>query len=196
MTRPLHFFILAIAVYFGWQAFRPDNFKIENKTVNGDTNERAGIKTLPSLSRPVDRLLNIYRVVPGVKFEIVLAAFRYGAKYDIEAELLLCIAFVESSFRADASNDHCVGLYQVRPGIWAKHFGLDRSRLSEIDYNTKAAAMILRYYIDLAGDTWRGVHFYNNGPSGKYNNRRYVLKVRKLYNRLSAGGGLNEKVKP
>jgi len=114
--------------------------------------------------------------------EIVIAAYRYGRKYGIEPELLLAMAFVESSFNPHAVNHGCYGVYQINYHIWHKVMALNPYKLLEIDYNTEAACQILSGYIARCnGDVFRAVHWFNNGPSGKYNNRKYVLKVRKFY---------------
>lgn len=120
--------------------------------------------------------------VTGAPFDIVHAAVRYGRIMDIEPELLLAMAMVESSFRPAVVRSGCWGLYQVRFSIWRKAMHLDRARMLEVDYNTWAAARILDHYRLLAGgDLWRAVHLYNNGPSGKYDNRGYASKVREFY---------------
>jgi soluble lytic murein transglycosylase-like protein len=126
----------------------------------------------------LDRLV----LVTGAPFEVVHAAVRYGRVMDLEPELLLAMARVESTFNPAAQSHGCMGLYQVRFSIWRRAMHLDRARMLEVDYNTWAAARILDHYRLLAGgDLWRAVHLYNNGPGGKYDNREYAVKVREFY---------------
>jgi soluble lytic murein transglycosylase-like protein len=117
----------------------------------------------------------------------VMAAYRYGRKYDLEPELLLAIAYVESSFRPNVINHGCYGLMQVSLATWKSKLQLNADGLLEINYNMDKGAWILKHYIIKSGDVWRGVFMYTNGYRGR--NMKYVPKVRKFYRGI---GGMNE----
>jgi soluble lytic murein transglycosylase-like protein len=120
-------------------------------------------------------------IAPKLRPEIVMAAFRYGVKYDINPALLLAIAYVESSFNPLARSRSSIGLMGINYKVWRKELSLEFNRLYEVNYNMDNGAFILRHYITKSGDVWKGVHWYNSGPSGKYNNRRYVSAVKRAY---------------
>ena len=136
----------------------------------------------------IDSIASTYQkclLIAPLSPEIVMAAFRYGAIYDIDPELLLAIAFVESSFNPFARNMQSHGLLQINCKVWRKAISLDMSRIYEINYNMDKGAFILKHYIIKSGDVWKAVHWFNNGPSGKYNNRRYAVRVRAVYEKLT-----------
>jgi hypothetical protein len=138
----------------------------------------------------IDRMTSVYQkclMIAPLDSQIVIAAFRYGAKYGIEPELLLAMAFVESSFHPLARNIQCHGLLQINYNVWKKQLALDPYKLLEIDYNMDKGARILRIWIDAKhGDIWAGVFAFNNGYRGR--NMTYVPKVRKFYRGI---GGIN-----
>jgi hypothetical protein len=135
-----------------------------------------------------DRMASIYQKCPTASMEIILAAFKYGRQYQIEPELLLAIAYVESSFRPWVVNAGCYGLMQVSLATWKSKLQLNVGSLLEVDYNMDKGAAILRWWIDAChGDLWKAVHRYNCGY--KYRNMTYVPKVRKFYRGI---GGENE----
>jgi soluble lytic murein transglycosylase-like protein len=120
--------------------------------------------------------------VTGAPFEVVHAAVRYGRVMDLEPELLLAMARVESTFRPTAQSHGCMGLYQVRFSIWRNAMHLDRARMLEVDYNTWAAVRIIDHYrLKANGDLPLALYWYNNGPGGKYDNRGYAPKVSGFY---------------
>jgi soluble lytic murein transglycosylase-like protein len=112
----------------------------------------------------------------------VIAAFRYGVKYDIDPKLLLAIAFVESSFNPLARSKSSIGLMGINYKVWRKELSLDLYKLWAIDYNMDKGAFILKHYITKSGDVWKGVFMYTNGYKGR--NMKYVPKVQTIYNKL------------
>ena len=134
----------------------------------------------------VDSMVATYQkcllIAPKLRPEIVMAAFRYGVKYRINPDLLLAIAFVESSFNPAKSNRGCIGLMQINYRVWRKELSLNLYKLWEIDYNMDKGALILRRYINKSGDLWQGVHLYNNGYRGQ--NMAYVPKVKAMYKKI------------
>jgi len=136
----------------------------------------------------LNRMASISQKCPTATTEIIMAAFKYGRIYNVEPELLLAIAFVESSFRPNVVNHGCYGIYQINYHVWHKVMSLNPYKLLEIDYNTEIACKILKHYITKSGDVWKAVFRYNNGY--KYRNMNYVPKVRKFYRGI---GGESEK---
>ncbi len=133
-----------------------------------------------------DRMSATYQkclhIASKLRPEIVMAAYRYGAIYGIEPELLLAIAYVESSFNPLARSKSSIGLMGINYRVWRKELSLEFNRLYEVDYNMGKGALILRRYINKSGDLWQGVHLYNNGYRGQ--NMAYVPKVKAMYKKI------------
>jgi hypothetical protein len=130
-----------------------------------------------------NRMAAISQKCPTATTEIILAAFKYGRQYRIEPELLLAIAYVESSFIPTRHSRSSFGLMGVNYGVWRKALHLNVGSLLEVDYNMHQGARILRWWIDAChGDLWLAVHRYNNGY--KYKNENYVPRVRAAYGRI------------
>jgi soluble lytic murein transglycosylase-like protein len=140
---------------------------------------RNEVRVADSMSATYQKCLHI---APKLRPEIVMAAFRYGAIYGIEPELLLAIAYVESSFNPMARSKSSIGLMGINYRVWRKELSLDFDSLYEVDYNMGKGALILRHYITKSGDVWKGVHLYNNGYRGC--NMAYVPKVCKIYRQI------------
>lgn len=172
MKRTMQFLILVIAIFLVWQVVRPGTFS-DSAAVLPDVSVNHSNEML------CNRLVAIYRVFPGVDFEIILAAFKAGKQYGIEPELLLAIAFTESSFRPGVINAGCYGLMGISAKIWKP----DMSRIFEIDYNVQQGARILRYYIGLRhGDIQKALHLYNSGF--KLRDTGYSKKVLRLFYKI------------
>jgi hypothetical protein len=130
-----------------------------------------------------DRMASIYQKCPTASTEIVLVAFKYGRRYNVEPELLLAIAHEESRFITTRHSRSSFGLMGVNYGVWRKALSLNPYKLWDIDYNMDKGAAILRWWIDAChGDLWLAVHRYNNGY--KYKNAKYLPRVREVYGRM------------
>ena len=209
----MKYIIALIAAFFCWQVCRPGNFKAQpeyegaisisdNKLIGKwdaggadvahvvermTCNHQAAGST-PAIGSATDRMSSISQKCPTATTEIIMAAFKYGKRYGIEPELLLAIAYVESSFIPTRRSKSSIGLMGVNYGVWRKALSLDFARLFEVDYNMDKGAFILRWWVDAChGDIDLAIFRYNNGY--KYNNRKYVPKVRKFYRGI---GGVNE----
>jgi soluble lytic murein transglycosylase-like protein len=154
--------------------------------------EPSNHRTAVEKQRPLlDRMAAISQKCPTASMEIILAAFKYGRQYQIEPELLLAIAHEESRFIPTRRSKSSLGLMGVNYNVWKTQLHLDMDRIYEIDYNMDKGAAILRWWIDVSQKMkktvnfteneilWLAVHRYNNGY--KYNNMKYVPKVRKFY---------------
>ena len=105
-----------------------------------------------------------------------------GLRHGIDPALVMAVIRVESGGNRFATNGGCVGLMQVDKRTWK----LDESRMYEVDYNIEAGCKVLRLYLDMAnGDVSKALHFYNNGISGKHNNRKYAPKVLREYKKIT-----------
>jgi hypothetical protein len=127
-------------------------------------------------------MVAISQKCPTATTEIIMAAFRYGTIFDIQPELLLAIAYVESSFNPLARSKSSIGLMGINYRVWRKELSLEFNRLYEVDYNMGKGALILRRYITKSGDVWKGVFMYVNGYRGQ--NMAYLPKVRAMYKKL------------
>jgi soluble lytic murein transglycosylase-like protein len=87
--------------------------------------------------------------------------------YKVDERLLVSICGAESDFRAFASSTKgAIGICQVMP-FWAQRLGLIKSPADLTNFwtNIRAAAAILRYYLDRCGPNWQGaVSCYHGGP--------------------------------
>jgi soluble lytic murein transglycosylase-like protein len=109
------------------------------------------------------------------------SAIKHGLRHGIDPALVMAVIQVESSGNRFARNGGCVGLMQVNKRVWK----LDERRMFEVDYNIEQGVRVLRQYLDRAkGDVIRALHFYNNGISGKHNNKSYAPKVLREYKKI------------
>jgi soluble lytic murein transglycosylase-like protein len=114
------------------------------------------------------------------KFLLLCTIAYYSLTHGFDPRTIYAQAMVESSLRPHAVNRNCKGLMQVDVRIWGKALNIDESRILEPSYNLDIALDILRHYYQRTGDVWLALHWYNNGPSGKHNNRRYVEKIKAI----------------
>lgn len=79
---------------------------------------------------------------PDIPIQVQDAAIYYGNKYNICPELLMAIAFCESSYQADAVNGNCKGLMQIN--VDAQWERMEEMGITEDDlwnpYNSMAVA--------------------------------------------------------
>jgi soluble lytic murein transglycosylase-like protein len=115
------------------------------------------------------------------RFLILLSIYWQSAMHGVDPRIVTAMVYVESSFRSNAVNRGCIGLMQVSLATWKLKLQLDESRMTEVMYNLDKGLDILQIYYRQTGDIWKALHFYNNGPSGKYNNTNYVRKVKRVY---------------
>lgn len=109
-------------------------------------------------------------------------------KYDIDVKFLKSVAFVESSFRADATSKcGAMGIMQLMPSA-AKQYGAEEPY--DARQNIMAGAKILSTFLDrYDGDKELTLAAYNAGPGNvkkaggvpEYT-RGYINKVLKYYN--------------
>ena len=110
------------------------------------------------------------------------SAINHGLRHGIDPALVMAVIQVESSGRQYVRNGNCVGLMQVDCRIWQ----LYETKMFRVDYNIEAGVRVLRHYLDMAnGDVSKALHYYNNGPSGKHNNKKYAPKVMRQYREIS-----------
>lgn len=114
-------------------------------------------------------------------------------KYNVDINLVLAVASVESKFRHTAtSSAGAYGIMQIMPKT-AEHYKVDRNK---IDENIEAGVKHLRDSIDIFGNNDYAVASYNAGISrvknSNYRNipetRYYVAKVRQEMKKL--GGNI------
>jgi soluble lytic murein transglycosylase-like protein len=148
------------------------------KAATGDAT-RNEVRLADSMSATYQKCRHI---APKLRPEIIMAAYKWGRIYNVEPELLLAIAYVESSFNPMARSKSSIGLMGINYRVWRKELSLDFDSLYEVDYNMSKGALILRRYINKSGEVWKGVHLYNNGYRGQ--NTAYVPKVRAMYKKL------------
>jgi soluble lytic murein transglycosylase-like protein len=104
----------------------------------------------------------------------------HSLTHGFDPRIIYAQAMVESSLNPAAVCRNCKGLMQVDVKVWGKALNIDESRILEPSYNLDIALDILQHYYQRTGDVWLALHWYNNGPSGKHNNRRYVEKIRAI----------------
>jgi len=114
------------------------------------------------------------------KFLLLCTIAYHSLMHGFDPCVVYAQAMVESSLRPSAVNGNCKGLLQVDTRIWGKALNIDERRILEPSYNLDIALDILRHYYQRTGCVWTALHWYNNGPSGKHNNRNYVKKIKKI----------------
>jgi len=125
---------------------------------------------------------------------IVAAANKYGKQYDLNPYLILALIKVESSFNPNArSNANCRGLMQISYK-YAPSWGIDRSRLYEIEYNIYHGTRLLKtnFIKGMGGNVYDGLRAYNQGVAGakksSSNGKSYADKIMKYYNSYKSNG--------
>lgn len=125
---------------------------------------------------------------------IEIAANKYGKQYNLDPYLILALIKVESGFNPNAiSNANCRGLMQISYKF-ASGWGIDKSRLYEIEYNIQHGTRILRtvFIEGMDGDVYDGLRAYNQGVNGakksSSNGKSYADKIMKYYKSYKADG--------
>jgi len=124
---------------------------------------------------------------------IVAAVNKYGKQYDLDPLLILALIQTESSFNPNAkSYVNCRGLMQISYQ-YAPEWGIDRSRLYEIEYNIQHGTRILRtHFIKYMGNLYDGLRAYNYGVNGakssSSNGKGYADKIMKYYKKYQQNG--------
>ena len=125
---------------------------------------------------------------------IVAAANKYGKQYDLNPYLILALIKVESSFNPNArSNANCRGLMQISYK-YASSWGIDKSRLYEIEYNIYHGTRLLKtnFIKGMGGSVYDGLRAYNQGINGakksSSNGKSYADKIMKYYNTYKTKG--------
>ena len=113
--------------------------------------------------------------------EIVDLTHKYGNNTFPQAEDLLSIIGIESSFRphikSGLKRDKAVGLTQIRPKVW-KHM-IKPGELTSIENQIKYSKIILTHYYEVLGDTQAAVNAYNVGITAHKRgdrNNTYVMR--------------------
>ncbi len=108
---------------------------------------------------------------------ITAAAFTKGRKHGFNPYLVMAVIFVESRFdRRAVSRAGAYGLMQVNYPVWKDELGIDRRKLTQVDYNIELGLTILKGYLrETKGDIIKALILYNNGY--KYTNDTYSEKI-------------------
>ena len=120
---------------------------------------------------------NIFRLQKPGFTKITDSVFAQSRKHGFDPYLVMAIIFVESSFnRYAVSKAGAYGLMQVNYPVWKKELNIERSKLTQIDYNIELGLTILKGYLrETKGDMIKALILYNNGY--KYTNTNYHEKV-------------------
>ena len=120
---------------------------------------------------------NIYRLQTPEFSRITAAAFTQARKHGFDPYLVMAIIFVESRFnRRAVSRAGAYGLMQVNYPVWKDELNIDRSKLTQVDYNIELGLTILKGYLrETKGDLIKALILYNNGY--KYSNTGYSEKI-------------------
>lgn len=110
--------------------------------------------------------------------------------YNVNLEVLMSIAWVESRFNPRAYNknknkSYDIGIMQINSSWFSylKKFGIDIEHLWNPCYNIHIGAMILRHCLDTYGNSWRAIDCYNKGKRAR-SHSQYVWKVYKALNQV------------
>jgi len=117
--------------------------------------------------------------------KLAKAIYFSSKEHNIDSDLLISIAFNESSFKKYAiSNKECIGYFQINPN--AHDVNLDL--IYDEYYNAYYGGIILRKYLDQYNNNkFSALCAYNAGPTGFNKNgwgKKYAYKVIKLYKKL------------
>jgi len=120
---------------------------------------------------------NVYRLQTPDFAKITNSVFNLSRKHGFNPYLVMAIIFVESRFnRRAVSRAGACGLMQVNYPVWKDELNIDRSRLTQIDYNIELGLTILKGYLqETKGDIIKALILYNNGY--KYTNSNYSEKI-------------------
>ena len=130
----------------------------------------------------------------NILFFLWLASLEYEVPY----ETLYGLAYVESSFHPYAVNfrgeryffsnptqalefvrnkdRYDAGLMQIN-SYWVYKYGIDPWWLFDPYYNAMLGASILRYCIDIYGNTWKAIDCYHRGENKALEFSSYTYKV-------------------
>jgi soluble lytic murein transglycosylase-like protein len=108
---------------------------------------------------------NIYRLQSPEFAAITASVFSQSRKFAVNPYLVMAVIFVESRFNRHAvSKAGACGLMQVNYPVWKDELKIERSRLSEIDYNIELGLTILKTYLqETGGDMVKALILYNSG---------------------------------
>jgi len=132
---------------------------------------------------------NIYRLQSPEFAMITASVFGQSRKFGINPYLVMAIIFVESRFNRHAvSKAGACGLMQVNYPVWKSQLKIDRSRLTEIDYNIELGLTILKgYLLETKGDIIKALILYNNGYNPAANNYHEKVIASNFYRRARIG---------
>lgn len=72
------------------------------------------------------------------------------------------------------------GILQINYYIWKTELDLEKRLMSDPYYNILKGIDVLEIYKEMSsGDLHKALFLFNNGPSGKYGNTKYVPKIMK-----------------
>lgn len=113
--------------------------------------------------------------------------------YGVNPKLLIAIAYTESGLNPRAINknrnkSYDLGIMQINTSWipYLKKYDVDPRYVWDPCYNVYLGAMILRYCMDVFGNTWRAVDCYNKGPKKARSYSTYVMRVYNALTRLSS----------
>lgn len=154
---------------------------IEEKNTK-TTSTSTSNSTSASYSGDIENLSDSEKMI-----RIEIAANKYGKQYNLDPYLILALIKVESGFNPNATSDaNCRGLMQISYK-YASGWGIDKTRLYEIEYNIQHGTRILKnvFIAGMDGNVYDGLRAYNQGVSGakksSSNGQRYADKIMKYY---------------
>lgn len=114
-----------------------------------------------------------------VSTKVIDAIFQTSKERKYDIPFLLAWGDVEATLRSNPRKERKVkGILQVDYYIWRDYFNLQKDKMGEPYYNINIGIDILEHYLEMAdGDLSKALFYYNNGPSGIYNNQKYVPKI-------------------
>lgn len=123
--------------------------------------------------------------VSGLHFdpEVIRTILEKTSETNYDLDLILAIIYKESRFRPQVRSRVAYGLMQINYGVWKDQFEIDsRDELYDPGKNLEIGFQIIEHYFEKTGGKLeRTLHYYNNGPSRKYNNTDYAKTIMGKY---------------
>ena len=142
----------------------------------------AGSHTAPHVAREqIEALATLvgkkYRISPKVGRDLIVTAYREGARTGVDPLLIIAVMAVESRFNPIAESDSgAMGLMQVIPAFHKDKFEADAGDpVFDPHANIRLGTRILQAYIKRAGSEVAGLQLYNG--SGDDATTAYANKV-------------------
>jgi soluble lytic murein transglycosylase-like protein len=156
-----------------------DSLRVKNKLLQQENKQ---LKEQNKKLFEIQKKINWLSQNNNIQYTNVLstAIYFYSNKYNIDKDLLISIAFVESSFRKYAKSEAgCLGYFQINPNV----HNINHKLIYNEYYNTKWACKILKQNLKIfnnnyvlalnAYNGWASIH---NGYASKVLNLAIQLK--------------------